>query len=204
MADNSKSENHDFLMGEFEQMFNEKRHTDGRFTFFVSMYFAIITIIVSVFAIVYKPGEEHYEGTLAIIICGLFFIAVFGVVTVSAMIFNRVNNVKAVRQINQIRNHVLNPHPPEQDDFIANYIMEMDSKHPKFHENASTQVIVIYLISILNAVLIGISLYLLQFLPIQSKLLFIVVSIVVATCIFLLQNCLIWHKLKRKDNKEKA
>jgi hypothetical protein len=167
------------------------------------MYFAIITIIVSVFAIVYKPGEEHYEGALAIIICGLFFIAVFGIITVSAMLFNRVNNVRAIRQINHIRNHFLSIYPSEQDDFIANYIMERDSNHPNFHENASTQIIVIYLISILNSVLIGISLYLLQFLPIQPKLLFIVVSIVVAVSTFVLQQCLIWHKLKRKPTKEK-
>jgi len=38
MATIENKEFHDFIMSDFSQMFSEKRHTDGRYTFFISMY----------------------------------------------------------------------------------------------------------------------------------------------------------------------
>ena len=57
MINNRKNEIHTYLLNEYEQMFAEKRHTDGRFTFMISLYYFIITICVSILAIGYKTDS---------------------------------------------------------------------------------------------------------------------------------------------------
>ena len=99
MSNNKTKMNHEFLLSEYEQMFTEKRHTDGRFMFLISLYFTIITISVSVFAVLYNLDGIHFENAMSVFAYVFLLVAVLGMIIVAAMCFNRVNNVKAPAKV---------------------------------------------------------------------------------------------------------
>jgi hypothetical protein len=72
--------NHEFLLSEYEEMFNEKCHTDGRFMYLVSLYFTIITISVSVFAVVYNLDSINYENAMSVFAYVFLLVAVLGII----------------------------------------------------------------------------------------------------------------------------
>jgi hypothetical protein len=197
MSNNKTKMNHEFLLSEYEQMFTEKRHTDGRFMFLVSLYFTIITISVSVFAVVYNLDGVHFENAMSVFAYVFLLVAVLGMIIVAAMCFNRVNNVKAIRQINHIRKYYLDSLKKQCKKFVNGYVMESDSKKPRFHMLDSTQLIFMYSISILSSISMGMSLYL--FMRAFPENLYIIMPIIVSVIILAMQVCLLLYKLRKKD-----
>ena len=202
MADIKNNTQHEFLLSEYEQMFTEKRHTDGRFMYLVSLYFTIITISVSVFAAVYKPEGEQDKSTVFIFACVFMLVALFGMIIFSAMCFNRVNNVRAIRQINHIRKQYLDSFPDEHRPFIRNYIMIIDANRPRYHMLDSTHLVFIYSIAIFSSISMGVSFYLYPLLQVLTGNLTDTMPAIAIILSFLIQYLLLRWKLIKKDNEQ--
>jgi len=203
MIDKKNNVFHNFIINDFSQMFSEKRHTDGRYNFFITIYFTIITISVSIFAFIYNNESVIFENVIGVFACIFFVVSVYGIIIVSAMYFNRVNNIKAIRQINYIRKHYLNNPPNHLKEFTDKYIMSVDPNKPLFYKVNTTQMIFMYSISALSSILMGGSLYLVFQLNIPQEILFIVVSSFIVIILFFLQTYLISSNLKRRDKENK-
>jgi len=204
MATIENKEFHDFVMSDFSQMFSEKRHTDGRYTFFISMYFTIIAISVSVFAFITNQGNNDLEGLATIFAIVFFFVSVFGMIIVAAMYFNRVNNIKAIRQINYTRKFYLDNSPDGHKEFSNEYIMNKDPDAPPFFKINTTQMIFMILISVFNSLSIGASLFLIFQYNISQETLYLASPVIIAVLILLTQLFLFSYKLKKKDEKNKS
>jgi tryptophan-rich sensory protein len=137
----------EFLIQEYSQMFDEKRHYDNRLFSFVTMYFALLTISASVASFTYESLGRNIVLILTLIQ------ALAGIVVVICLYKNRVSYVKACRQINSIRKFCLEK---SCKDFLVQNIMPVDSGYPKFFKLDSLYFSVVIFIICINAICVGI------------------------------------------------
>ena len=177
----------EFLLQEFSQMFEEKRHYDNRLFSFITMLFALLTINVSVVAFVYESSIKDIQY-LAIALSLIQIIA--GLVVVTSLYHNRVSYVKVCRQINSIRLCSLTSLPSE---YGFRNLMYINPEYPQYLKLDSMHLIVIVFVIAINSMCVGVLVF--------FAILNISQSIVGVFLTFSLQFFGIIHFLQKRDKK---
>ena len=110
--------NEEYLISEYNQMFEEKRHYDNRLFAFITLF---LTLLTATSAII----EFSNDPTITFWI--LLLQDLTGIAIICAQYHNRVSNVKACRQINTIRKAMI-----EYTEFESLNRMYVDGNYPKY------------------------------------------------------------------------
>lgn len=139
----------DFLMHEYSQLYDEKRHYDNRSFSFITMYLALLTICISVVSFAFDSLGNNTRY-LIIALSGIQVLT--GVVVVVSLYYNRVSAVKSYRQINAIRRYCL------KTESFPGYInmMKIECDDPNYFKLDSMHFFMAALIICLNSVCAGI------------------------------------------------
>lgn len=175
----------EFLIQEFSQMFEDKRHYDNRLFSFITIYFALLTISISVASFTYGSLKEN----MRFIILTLSLIQVLaGIVVVISLYYNRISYVMVCRQINSIRKYSLSN---GTGNFFEYNVMPLNYHYPKFFMANSLHFVVTALIFFANAICLGILLY----------CIFRIISwsILLTVIYFVLQLVIYTYLLKQRD-----
>lgn len=177
----------EFLRQEYSEMFNEKRHYDNRIFLFVTMYFTLLTICISVISFSY----ESLENDAVYLIIILAIIQMFAGITVAISLYhNRVSLVKACRQINSIRKFCLKN---GSEEFFEYNIMPLKSDYPSFLKMSSLHFAVIVFVFSINSICVGVLFFYLWSI--------IVVSLFLMAITMILQLAIYIFLLEKKDKK---
>ena len=192
----------DFLLKEYEEMFEEKRHHDSRFQALVSFYFWILTATVSVISIInaLKDNETLSIHQLQLTeILMSFIICIIGVMVLLSLYFDRVNYIKTCKQINAIRAFCLDNEIPS---FKNKNRMYVNDAYPKFYRKKSTAFLFFYFFSTCNGVFF--SFFVIKLLSFLSIISFsLPLFIILAIILFVIQTMIIRVSTKKRDKDQK-
>lgn len=176
----------DLLKTDFQQCFEQMRHYDRIFLQFVAGIFSFNTAILVILFKLFQNSTKKFlfldlKQIWLIILIMALCVGFFSLIFLSR---NRLYYVRVARFVNEVRNHYLSIQPLN----IANKAkLYVDYKHPKTFSLFSTQVILFYILSILNAFYLFMLVFILTKNFCSSFILSFVLLIiqVVATLIFL-------------------
>lgn len=140
----------DLLRTDFQQCFEQMRHYDRIFLQFVAGVFSFNTAILVILFKLFQNSTNKFlfldfKQVWLIILIMALFVGVFSLIFLSR---NRLYYVRVTRFVNEVRNHYLSIQPLNITNKAKLYV---DYKHPKTFSLFSTQVILVYILSIFNA-----------------------------------------------------
>jgi len=186
------SDRYDWLLKEYEQMFNEKRHYDGRFFSLLSFFMAFVTICVSVVVGVNDIIKDTSVSIFPVFFC---MVGAVGFIILVNMYYSRVNYVKVCRQINSIRQFCLVNQIPS---FERENKMYLNPEFPHFYMLNSMHLIVMHFLVLINSFFIGLSfLFITEF-----RLWNAAVSIIIFLLLSSVQTLVLRSSLKKRDIQE--
>lgn len=140
----------DLLKIDFQQCFEQMRHYDRIFLQFVAGIFSFnIGILIILFKLFQNSTKQYlffnFEQVWLIILIMALCVGIFSLIFLSR---NRLYYIRVARFVNEVRSHYLNAQPLNISNKANLYI---DYTSPKAFSFFSTQLILIYILSIINA-----------------------------------------------------
>lgn len=144
------------LNSDFAQCFQQMRHYDGQILDLLKFSFTGYTALAGIALGVYKFGIEKNVNLTLPIAVALAIGLILGLLILALMVRNRAYFVPLARYVNQIRGMAFALKPLDFENITKMYV---SYKKPPFFHWRSSQAWMIYIVSILNAALLGILLY---------------------------------------------
>lgn len=141
-----------FLERDFNQCFTQMRHYDGQIVEIVKFTFTAYTALIGVAVGLYQFSKKESVDLIPVAQAILFIGFFFGLFMLLLATRNRVYFVVLARYINEHRRLFLKNQPLGFQNSAGMYV---SPTHPRYFNWQSSQVVYLYLIATLNAILLA-------------------------------------------------